>query len=807
VSSLYDDARYALRSLRGAPLTVAVLVSSFAVGTGANTVLYRALDSLIFRQPLGVVEPHRLVSVFTSAFNGGTFGLSSHPDFMSLQHGVPALATSAAFDDSLVDAVRLDTIARRVRIVAAGPGFFDVLGLQPLLGQWSSATHGSGGQPAVISADLWTAFGEIPDIVGQRIRIGDREYVVAGVLPRGFRGIRLDRACDVWIPLDVDARSARGDRRLSILGRLSNAGDIATARRQAMDVSTQLAAAYPETNRGTRAAAAEPRRMTVTAYARVDPESTRQFALLGAIVFSASCMLLLSACVNAGLMLLSRSAARRRELAVKVALGASRGTLVRQALVESLAISIGGAALGLLLAYWTSHIVPSFLTTEEAEVFDAHLDLTTAVATTLFAFVAGAIFTIGPARHATTAIDIEVLRADAGGVSAGASTGRLRILVVTGQIALSTILVILAGLLVRAVSTTLNGTTDVREHSVAVANAKAPNAETGKVVDWISFQNAALDSVRTIPGVNGAAWVMTLPGRQSPNERFEVDSAPGLRETADVETNIVSPTYFQTMGVPLVEGRFFGDNDGALAPPVAIVNEVLARRYFGPKAAGHSLHLSDGTSIEIVGVVAATKYRLFQEGPDPTVYFPLSQRRNAVLHMVVRTAGDAHGAVQPLRDQLLSSGDGANVEWAMTFAEYLSRALLIDRVLTTVVGACAILALLLAILGVNGVMADAVRRRTPEIGLRFALGAQRRAVIGLVFGRGLYLTPAGALTGTLVAVAAARITRRIVHDMPPVDLVSVAIVPVVMVLIALGGALLPAWRALRISPTVALKAE
>jgi putative ABC transport system permease protein len=784
-----------------------VLVSSFAVGTGANAVLYRAMDSLIFRQPPAVAEPGRLVSVFTSGFNGGTYGPSSYPDFVSLHQGAPALATSAVFDDSTVDAVRLDTIARRVRIVAAGPEFFDVLGLRPLLGQLSWTAHEGDGQPAAISADLWSAFGEIPDIVGRGLRVGDREYVVAAVLPRGFRGIRLDRPCDVWVPLGVDARSGRGDRRLSIVGRLPRDADVATAQRQATEVATRLAAAYPETNRGTRSAGAEPRRITVTEYARVDPDSTRQFALLGAIVFSASCMLLVSACVNAGLMLLSRSAARRRELAVKVALGASRGTLVRQALVESLAISIGGVILGLLLAYWTSRIVPSFLAADEADVFDAHLDLTTAVATTVFAFIAGAIFTIGPARHATAAVDIEVLRADAGGVWAGAGTGTFRSLVVTGQVALSTMLVIFAGLLVRAVSTTLNGTTEVREEAVAVANAKAPNAETGKVVDWIAFQNAALDSARRIPGVEASAWVMTLPARKSPSERFEIEAAPGLRDTIEADTNIVSPEYFRTMRIPLVEGRFFGETDRALTPPVAIVNDVLARRYLGPGAPGHSFRLADGTSVGIVGVVAAPKYRLFQEGPEPTVYFPLSQHRTAVMHMVVRTTGDAHGVVQPLRDWLLASGSGATVEWAMTFAEYLSRALLIDRVLTTVVGACAALALLLAILGVNGVMADTVRRRTPEIGLRFALGAQRRAVIALVFGRGLYLTAAGALTGTLVAVAVALMAQRIIHDMPPVDLAAVAVVPVVMILIALGGALLPAWRALSISPTVALRAE
>ena len=803
MSVLRDDLRYALRALGGAKLTVSVLVLSFAAGTGANAVLYSAMDALVLRPVPGVNQPARLVSVFTSGFNGGADGLSSYPDALSLQASAPAFGSLAAFDDSAIEVVRLGDEARRVRVVAAAESFFTVLSIEPMIGQLPSAADRAA---AIISFNLWSNVGQPADIIGKPIRVGARDTVVAAVLPRGFRGLRLDRAWDVWVPLDPATRPSRGDRRLSLLGRLASGATIADARRQATAVAARLAAEYPSTNRGTRSNPDELREMAVVPFSRVDPTSARRFQLLGLIVVGAAALLLISACVNAGLLLTSRSAARRRELAVKVALGASRATLVRQAFVESLLISLGGAAVGLLLAYWTAGTLPSFLATEEAEMLDTHLNAITVVVTTLFAFAAAAAFTIGPARHATTAVDIDVLRADSGSVSTS-GRGRFRGLVVTGQVALSTMLLIAAGLLVRTLSAALDADRGADVRGLAIANVKAPAAESGDVVQWIGFQNAALDAARQIPGAEAAAWVMTLPLRKSPSARFEIDAGPGLIETAEVETNIASASYFSTMRIPLLEGRLFGPRDGALAPPVVVVNDVLARRYFGPSATGRRLRDVDGTVFEIVGVVSSGKYRTFQEEPEPAVYFSIMQRRNPIMHLIARTSADAASALVPLRDRLLSVGEGARVEWTMTFQEHLSRTLLIDRVLTTIVAACALLALALATLGVHGVMSDAVRRRTPEIGLRLALGARRRQVAALVFGEGMYLTAAGAVAGTAGAVLVGRIVRAFNGGVPLPDVVSVALVPPMMILVALGGALLPTWRALRISPTVALRAE
>ena len=301
---------------------------------------------------------------------------------------------------------------------------------------------------------------------------------------------------------------------------------------------------------------------------------------------------------------------------------------------------------------------------------------------------------------------------------------------------------------------------------------------------------------------------MTLPARKSPSERFEIESAPGLVDAAEADTNIVSATYFDTMRIPLIEGRGFTATDGALAPRVVLINDVLARRSFGPGAAGRRMREPDGTSVEIVGVVASGKYRMFQDGPEPTVYFPLSQRRMPVMHMIVRTAGMPPRRSSPLRDQLLSAGSGASVEWTMTFEQYLAHALIIDRVLTTVVGACAVLALLLAMLGVHGVMADAVRRRTPEIGL--AVRAGRTTTFG---GRARVRT-------WDVSHRGRRRHRNGGRSVAPVDR---PLVPPRPAIARHGGArdraalddarggrrslCLPAWRALRISPTVALRAE
>ncbi len=300
---------------------------------------------------------------------------------------------------------------------------------------------------------------------------------------------------------------------------------------------------------------------------------------------------------------------------------------------------------------------------------------------------------------------------------------------------------------------------------------------------------------------------MTLPVGRATVQRFQVSAGPVSTEFAELEINVVSPDYFHALRIPVIDGRSFTADDGALASPVVIVNDVLARRHFRTRAVGGTLVDHEGTAHEIVGVVRAGRYRTFQDAPEPMAYFPLAQSDPAYMHLIVRTAVDPAPTLPLLATLLRTIDPGVDVRWTMTFDDHLREALSLDRLTTTVVVACALAALALATMGVYGVMADVVRRRTSEIGLRVALGASTLQVIRLVFGEGLHLTAAGAIAGIVSAMLLGRIARSLVDGLPVLDPVSVAWVPLVLTIVVIGAAVRPAMRALRISPTVALRAE
>jgi predicted permease len=801
---VFDDLKYALRTFGRTRTTTAVLLLSLAIGTGANVTLFSVVDALLFREPAGVADASRLAFVFTSQFSGASQGLTSYPDFQSLQSGVPSFAELAAFDDSTVEAVRLGALSHRVRVVAVSSGFFPLLGLTPQQGRIPAAGDPP---PAMISDSLWTALGRPADVVGQPLAVGGRTHVVAGVAPPRFNGLQLGRLCDVWVPLPtVIEQSSRGDRRLAVIGRFRDGAGQADAEREIDAVAQRLATEFADTNRGTRNDAAEPRRMAVVRFTRLDPSARNQVVLISAVILGATGLLLVSACVNAGNLLLSRSASRRKELAVKIALGAHRARLVRQVIVESLCVSLAGATLGLIVAHWTARALPAFLSPEEAVMLDTSLDAVLVAGTVALSCVAGALFAIGPARHALDTIDAQVLRADAGGISQRTG-GALRTAVVVGQVALSTVLLIGSALLIRALAVALDGDLGSGGRGVAIALMRMPGAVEGDIVRGIRFHRAVEERARKMPGAEEAGWVATLPLGRPTSQVFEIDAGrAGLTERLEVDANVASEGYFRAMGIPIVEGRAFDENDGALSPPVVMVNDILALRYFGASAVGHRLRAGD-TSYLIAGVVRSGKYRTLQEAPEPMVYFPLSQRDQEYLHLVVRTAESPDGVVQALPAQLTSVDSGVGIKRTVTFAQHLSEALALDRILTTIVAACGIAALILATIGVYGVVGDAVRRRTPEIGLRVALGARSSQILRLVFNEGVPLTMAGCVIGIVAAMALARLARSFVHALPSLDVLSLAVVPVALLLVVVGAAALPTRRALRVSPTIALKAE
>lgn len=806
--SLLSALRSAARSLGRARTTTGILLVSLGLGIGANASLYSAIDALLFRAPAGVREPSRLVTIHTSQYNGAVRGPSSYPDYVSARAGIAAFESLAAFDDSRSDVVDAGRSMHRVRIVAATSGLFETLGLTPHAGRFpETAESEARSTSAVISHSFWTTIGQPGDAVGSQIRVGNQRFTIAAIAPERFDGLQLGRRWDVWVPLQASAHESRGDRRLSIVARLKPDADIESAQAALSALAGTLAEQYPETNRGTRSDDEQPRGMRVERYSRLDSSQRTQMVLIGVAVLGATGLLLMSACVNAATMLLSRSAARRRELAIKVALGASRALLIRQVLMETLLITLGGAALGLLFASWTAGTLPAFFAPEEASMLDIRLDARIVVATVLFSCLAGVLFAVGPSRHAASTPDADVLRSDNATVGEAPSGARLRRAVVIGQVALSTLMLIASGLLVRVLASALDGGFGPGGRGVAIAMVKMPGADAGDALRGLLFYRRALESARTIPGAEAVAWTMTLPVGRATVQRFQMPAGAGLTESADLEVNVASPGYFRTLRIAVIDGRPFTPDDGALTKPVVIVNDVLARRHFRTRAVGGTLVDREGTAYEIVGVVRTGRYRTFQEAPEPMVYFPLAQSDPTYMHLVVRTAGDPRPTLPVLARILRASDEGADVRWTMTFDDHLREALSLDRLTTIVVVACALAALALATIGVYGVMSDVVRRRTSEIGLRVALGASTLQVITLVFGEGLHLTMAGAIAGVLSAVLLGRIGRSLVDGLPHLDPVSLALVPIVLTLVVAGAAVLPALRALRISPTIALRAE
>jgi putative ABC transport system permease protein len=812
--AVLDDLRYAFRALARGKMTSVVIVLSLALGTGANATLYSVMDALLFRPPAGVADARELARVFTSQYTGTSHGLTSYPDFISMQQTSGAFATLAAFDDSALESVRWGEAGQRLRVVSVSPEFFPVLDMRLQAGSIggllvsANASSSAASQPsAIISDALWTLMGRPGDVVGRELTIGETIHAIAGVAPAGFSGLQLGRASDVWIPLPpADHDAARGNRHLSVIGRLRDGRRLEDAERELAALGERLATLHPETNRGTRSNPDEPRRMSVAAYSRLDVSARSQILLISTVVMGSTGLLLLSACVNAGSLLLSRSAARRRELAVKLALGARRAVLVRQVVLESLAVSTGGAVLGLLFARWTAGLLPVLFAPDEAALLDTHLDATTVLVTVALSCLAGAVFALGPARHALAKVEVQVLRGDSGAI-AERSGSAVRGAVVVFQVALSTVLLIASGLMVRALSVALEGDLGPGGRRVVIAFMRLPGVLEENVVRGIRFHVAAVEAARKLPDAEAAGWVFVLPVGRGTSQAFRLQARPDLLERLEVEINVASPGYFQATRIPLIEGRLFNAEDRALSKPVIVVNDMLARRYFGPDAVGHRLQDEEGIEYEIVGVVRSGKYRTLQEAPEPMVYFPLSQRYQGYLHLVVRTRDSGRAAAAALPGTLAGIDSGVGISRITTFDEHLAEALTLDRILTTVVAGCGLAALALAMIGVYGVVGDAVRRRTPEIGLRVALGAPSLRILQLVFSEGLPLSAAGSAAGVAAALLLSRILRTFVHDLPPVDLTSLAIVPIALLFVVVGAAALPVRRALRVSPTIALRAE
>jgi predicted permease len=793
---MLEDLRFALRSLGRSKALTTVLLVSLALGTGANAAVCGIVYALLLQPPAGVDDPDDLRSIYTSEFSGSAFGRSSYPDFVSLA-AAGVLPEIAAYDDDAVMNVRRGSSTRTARVAAVTGNFFDVLRMTPHAGRLLQAADSAGNAtPAVVSQMLAEVLGTPDTITGEQIQIGERPYQVVGVAAANFRGLRGNRATDVWIPIEAAGREDRGDRRLSILAR--HDGGEASLRERLRAISLRLADEYPSTNRGALTDEVAPRQLSAHHYSPRDPSAGSGFAIIAAVVLGAVALLLVSACVNAGTLLLSRAMARRHELAVKRALGATRSRLVRQLFAESVFVCLAGGALGLLLAHWITTSVPALFSPDHAELVQTTGIPTLMMLTVGVAAVAGVIFGVAPALQGTDAPESLALRADSGAISGTSGGTRTRSALLIAQLALSTVLLVVTATLVRSLNTALEGDFGVDTHQVSMIS-----------MQWgqrcVGHSEGRNEELKKISGVEAIGWASLPPLGRGTLRPYSVESGLHTQDRVDLAVNLISPSYFEAVNVPLLDGRHFTYADRTRTEPVAIVDDLLAQRYFGASAVGK--YLVDNARderIRIVGVVRSGRYRTLQDAPQPTVFRPLMQEYLICGFIFVRGAGDPAALLPSLVRRIELTERAGTVVTGKTLQQHLSEALAADRITTTMVGICGLIALVMGAIGVYGAMSDAVLRRTREIGLRVALGAGRTQVVRLILAEALSITAVGVALGILAAVAAEYLAGSAMHGLLRSDLSLLLRTPVLLAIAVALAAVMPLRRALSVNPATAL---
>jgi putative ABC transport system permease protein len=826
VDTFASDLRFAARLLRRHPGLTLVAVLSLALGIGVNTTIFSVVNAVLLA-PLPLHEPERLVEIYTSPVPDMPYLTTSYPDFLDLRAQVDAL--SGLMAHALVRGV----LARDGRSeLAMGEvvtdNYFDLLGVRPALGRafLPEENRAEGTHPVLVASHgFWQRrLGGRADVVGSRLRLSGVEYEVVGVAPPGFKGTIPGLAPEFWTPVMMVGKLSfsgiqssspspgatrveqRGTRWLFVTGRLAPGRSVAEARAQVETVVARLVRQYPDVNDKLKASVLASR--DVRLHPLVDGVLTPAAALL----LGAVALVLLIACANVANLLLARAAARRREMAVRLAVGAGRGRLVRQLLVESLLLAALGGLFGVGLALVGTRLVAALqpaLPVPLAFEFDldANVLLFALGATLATAFVFGLV----PALQASRPALVPALKDAAADAPTGRRRPALGDALVVGQLAVSLLLLVAGALLLRGL---------LRAHRIDPGFAPERLATVSLNLQMmgyspeqaIAFQRRMVGELRARPGVESVALVTRLPLASDIN--MEGILVPGRHKPGDdatpVDATWVEPDYFAVLGVPLVEGRGFRDADRQGAPLVAVINQAMARRFWPDRSAVGERFYTDGFGgppVEVVGVVRDYKVRDLGEQPRPYIHFCWHQGPTRSTTVVARTAGPAAAAVGELRRAVQAMDAQAVFTDEGTLVDLLRATLAPTRVAAGLLGTFAGLALLLAAVGLYGVIAWSVARRTRELGVRVALGARSGDVLRLVLGQGLRLVAIGIALGSLGALAATRVLSSLLYGVSAADPLAFALGALVLLGVALLANLVPALRASRVDPLVALRHE
>ena len=804
ITAFFNDVRYGARLLLRSPGFTFIAVAALAIGIGANTAIFSVVNTLLI-QRLPYAEPDRLAVVWehnlprdrkNNVVSPGNF---IHWREMN-QVFEEIAAVGLTFNITLTG--HGDPFEVPFQFVTAE--FFPVLGVQPVLGRWFTADEDRpGSRVAVISDRLWRArLGSDPEIVSKGITLNGVSHPVVGVMPPGFAF--LDKTVDVWLPVGfpAEARTPRG-RWLATVGRLKPGVTFEQAQRDMARVAGELTTLFPDFNTGWTARVV-PLREQLTGDIR-----PALLLLLGAVAF-----VLLIACANVANLLLARATARQRELAVRAALGAGRRRLIRQLLAESLVLSVAGGAAGLVLAWWGLQLLRGFVA-DRIPVYgldSAGIDGTVLAFTAGTALISGLFFGLVPAFSAAGAGLNDSLKE--GGRTGSAARGkRARSAFVVVEMALALVLLVGAGLLVRSFARLMDVETGFETAQTVTMRVSIPQSRYGEPPLRIQFYDRLVERVAGLPGVEAAGAVSFLPlAGLGAATGFEVVGAPppprGEGPVTDVR--VISDEYFKAMGIPLVRGRLFDESQPADAQNKIIVNEALAGRHWpGEDPIGRRIKVSwdDNREDEIIGVVGDVRQADLETEARATIYWPYPRSPYGTMTLAVRTAGGAAAVISPVRTILRELDPDLALANVQTMDEVVSRSVAQRRLTMVLLAIFAGSALLLAAVGIYGVIAYSVTQRTQEIGIRLALGAQQGDVLRMIVGQAAALAAAGILLGAAGAALLTRLMTDLLFGVQPFDPLTFGAVAAVLAAVALLASYVPGRRATQVDPVVALRAE
>jgi len=819
LQTFIQDLRYGVRMLVRSPGVTIVAVLALALGIGANTAIFSSVSAFLLR-PLPVAEPNSLVRPAELTDDRGSTDTFSYPDFADYRDQTTVFEGLVA-EDMAQAAISAQNQNDVIWGQLVSGNYFDMLRVTPIFGRGFAPDEDKipgAHAVVVISHSLWQRrLGSDPNIAGKTIDLNSRPYIVLGVAPESFKGTKFGLSLDFWAPMamaeelrrDPKVLSERGSHWMTVIGRLKPGVSLDQASAEMSAIAQRLNQAYPND-----------RANTTRALVRTEIDGRWDEAATivksgSAIALAITGLILLIACANVANLLLARAASRRKEIGVRLALGASRARLIRQLLTESLLLSILGGAGGLILAYWVTGLMQAFVPNLPYNMLNDFfaLDSRALVFTLIVSLATGLVFGLAPAWHASNPDIAPVLKGDSGSQSGKTRRFTLRNSLVVAQVTLSLTVLVCGGLFIKSFRNAQKMDPGFNPQGVLLIQLN-PQLIGYDEDQTKNFFTQIVERTSSLPGVQVASVARLVPLSDSSNSNGPIlkegeQLAPGSAGRS-ILNNVVSPGHFKTLEIPLLAGRDFDERDRKGAQRVIIVNERMAQMLWpGESAIGKHVFIgaSGKNALEVVGVVRTGKYRALAEDPRPYYYWPMAQRGPDGMTLIVRTAGDPRSLVNTIRGEVEAIDRRIPLFAIKTMNEFMSWPLWAPNMAATLSLAFGLVALLLSAVGLYSVMAYVVSQRTREVGIRMALGAKRVDVLRMITVQGMKLAVIGIAIGFLLSLALSRVLSSVLIGVSVYDVTIFSVVPLLLTLVAFIACLVPARRATKVDPLVALRYE